>query len=280
MNLRRAMIMICAFCAAFCCVQNAIAEPHQQTLKHTRTISHAFAPGEKLTYAISWSKIVDAGIAVMEVQEGPIINGNPTYHFVVSTHSVGVVEQFYPVRHFVESFVDANEMYSISFSLKESLGLNKKKRRREMTFDHKNNSVQFRLNDDPREVFSVPEHVQDALSSLYYVRSKKDFNIDKPITVDVFDSGKTWSVEVYTLGKERIETPLGEFDTIKVRTYPKYEGVFMNKGEIFIWLTDDEKKIPVLMKSTITIGSIVSTLTHIETGKISHDVKERIQTAQ
>jgi hypothetical protein len=258
----------------------ALAEALQQPQKLIKTVHHAFAPGEKLTYAISWSKILDAGIAVMEVKNGPEIEGRQTYHFVVSTHTVGVVEQFYPVRHFVESFVDTSEMNSQSFNLKESLGLNKKKRRREMTFDHRNNSVRFRLNDDPLEIFSVPEHVQDALSSLYYVRSRNDFTIDKPITVNVFDSGKTWSVEIYTLGKERITTPLGEFDTIKVKTYPKYEGVFMNKGEIFIWLTDDERKIPLLMKSTITIGSIVSTLTKIEMGKKPHDVKERPQTTQ
>jgi hypothetical protein len=41
----------------------------------------------------------------------------------------------------------------------------------------------------------------------------------------------------------------------------------MNKGEIFIWLTDDNRKVPVLMKSTISIGSIVSTLTKIRPGR-------------
>jgi len=58
--------------------------------------------------------------------------------------------------------------------------------------------------------------------------------------------------------------PAGKFATIKVGTFPKYEGVFMNKGESFIWLTDDRRKIPVLVKSTI---SIVSTLTKMEPGK-------------
>ena len=31
----------------------------------------------------------------------------------------------------------------------------------------------------------------------------------------------------------------------------------MKKGEIHIWLTDDEKKIPVMIKSKVKIGSIV-----------------------
>ena len=42
----------------------------------------------------------------------------------------------------------------------------------------------------------------------------------------------------------------------------------MNKGEIFIWLTDDSRKIPVLMKSTISIGSIMTTLTDMKLGEV------------
>jgi hypothetical protein len=44
----------------------------------------------------------------------------------------------------------------------------------------------------------------------------------------------------------------------------------MNKGEIFIWLTDDSRKIPVLMKSTIAIGSIMTTLTDMKLGAVDH----------
>ena len=62
-------------------------------------------------------------------------------------------------------------------------------------------------------------------------------------------------------------TPAGEFATIKFSTFPKYEGAFMNKGEILVWLTDDSRRVPVLMKSTISTGSIVSTLTRREPGK-------------
>ena len=126
------------------------------------------------------------------------------------------------------------------------------------------------MNDDPPETFTIPDQTQDALSSLYYLRTLDDFTVNKTIIIQVHDGGKNWSVEVQTLGREKVTTPAGEFATIKVRTFPKYEGVFMNKGEIFIWLTDDSRKIPVLMKSTIAIGSIVSTLTKIEQGK---DVK-------
>jgi hypothetical protein len=127
-----------------------------------------------------------------------------------------------------------------------------------------NKTVIITMNENPPETLTIPDQTQDALSSPYYLRTRDDFIIGKAIIIQVHDSGKNWSVEVQTLGREKVTTPACEFATIKVRTLPKYEDVFMNKGKIFIWLTDDRRKVPVLMKSTI---SIVSTLTKMEPGK-------------
>jgi len=38
------------------------------------------------------------------------------------------------------------------------------------------------------------------------------------------------------------------------------EGIFKQEGRIWIWVTDDEKKMPVILKSKITIGDIVAQL--------------------
>ena len=240
----------------------------EQTAVSIRPRSEALRPGEKLTYDISWSNIVTAGTATMEVKEGTQSDGKQVLRFIVTTHSAGLVDKFYPVNDRLESVFDPGIMQSLTFSLNESHG--KKKRRRELVFDHVNKTVISTLNDDPPEVLTIPDQTQDALSSIYYLRTRDDFIVGRPIIIPVHDSGKNWSVEVQTLGREKVKTPAGEFATIKVRTFPKYEGVFMNKGEIFIWLTDDSRRVPVLMKSTISIGSIVSTLTRMEPGE---DVK-------
>ena len=226
-------------------------------------VNTAFSPGEKLTYDISWSNIIEAGIAVMEVKEGRTPEGKPAYIYVSTTRSVGIVERFFPVRDTVKSIVDAAGLYSDVFSLKESHG--KKKREREMVFDHDNGTVRVTVNGESKTYPARP-WVQDPLSSLYYIRARDDFIVGKSLRVDVHDNDKTWAVDIQVLGKERIKTPAGEFDTVLVKTYPKYEGVFMNKGEIYIWMTDDSRRMPVLMKSTITIGSIVATLTGYEEG--------------
>jgi hypothetical protein len=237
----------------------------EQAAAAIRPLIATLKPGETLTYDISWSEIVTAGTAVMEIKEGTLPDGKQILRFIVTTHSAGLVDKFYPVNDRLESVFDPGTMQSLKFSLNARHG--KKKRRRELVFDHVSKTVISTQNDDPPETIIIPDQVQDALSALYYLRTRDDFIVGKPIILQVHDSGKNWSAEVQTLGREKVKTPAGEFATIKVRTSPKYEGVFMNKGDIFIWLTDDRRKIPVLMKSTISIGSIVSTLAKIEPGK-------------
>jgi hypothetical protein len=41
----------------------------------------------------------------------------------------------------------------------------------------------------------------------------------------------------------------------------KSEGIFARTGDIVIWLTDDDRRIPVQMKSKVVVGSITATLT-------------------
>jgi hypothetical protein len=127
-----------------------------------------------------------------------------------------------------------------------------------------------KLNDDKPETLMVPENALDGLTLLYALRMRDDFTEGRTFTLPVYDSGKNWSVEIHTLGRERITTPAGEFSTIRIKTYPTYQGEFMNKGVVFIWLTDDARKIPVLAKSTLKVGSFVITLTAIKP-RVSND---------
>jgi hypothetical protein len=67
-------------------------------------------------------------------------------------------------------------------------------------------------------------------------------------------------VEVQVLKKERVSVPAGTFDTVVVKPILKSEGIFLRKGDVYIWLTDDDKKIPVKMKSKVKVGAINAVL--------------------
>ncbi|MBS1112456.1 MAG: hypothetical protein H6Q92_218, partial [Nitrospirae bacterium] len=107
--------------------------------------------------------------------------------------------------------------------------------------------------------FQVTPQVLDPLSGFYYLRLLK-LSVGQPVYITIFDSKKVWNVEVQVLKKEKITLPIGKINTVVVKPLMKSEGIFYGKGEIFIWLTDDEKHIPVKMQTKVAIGSITATL--------------------
>jgi hypothetical protein len=223
--------------------------------------TRAFLPGETLTYDVTWSNVVRAGTAVMEVKQETTPDHRELLRFIVTSHTIGMVGKLYPLGDTVQSVFDPQIMQSLSYSLRASRG--KRTRRRELVFDHAQKTVVSTVNDDPPETVAIPDRVQDSLSALYYLRTREELAGGKAITFEVCDRGKTWSVEVQVLGREKVKTRAGEFATIKVKAH---RGIFMSDGEIFIWLTDDSRKVPVLIKSTVSIGSLEFILTDMKPG--------------
>ncbi len=221
----------------------------------------AFKPGEKLTYDVSWSNIVTAGTAVMEVKPETTAEGRDVLRFIVSSRTVGLVAKFYTLGDTVQSVFDPQIMQSLSYSLNASHG--KRKKHLELVFNHAQRTVVSRLNEESPETLAIPDQVQDTLSALYYLRTREDLATGKTVTFEVFESGKSWRVEVHTLGREKVKTAAGEFNTIKVGAS---KGLFMNEGEVFIWLTDDSRKVPVLIQSTLSFGSLMFSLTDMKLG--------------
>ncbi len=220
----------------------------------------AFGPGESLTYDVSWSKIVTAGTAVMEVKQETTPDRKDLLRFIVTSRTVGLIGKLYPLGDTIWTVFDPQIMQSLSYNLTASRG--KRKRRVRLVFDHARKTAVSTTNDDPPETVAIPDQVQDTLSALYYVRTREDLDSGRPITFEVCDHGKTWPVAVQTVGKEKVQTRAGKFATLKVRAQ---KGLLMSEGEMFIWFTDDSRKVPVLIKSTVSIGSLVFTLTEMKT---------------
>ncbi len=215
----------------------------------------AFHPGERLTYDVSWSRVVKAGNATMEVKTEQLADGREVLRFVVHSRTEGVLGRIYPLGDTMESVFDPVVMQSLSYRLSAHHG--KRTRNVELSFDPLHRTVVTRLNSDPPRTDTVPEHVLDPLSALYVLRTRKEFTPDRPVSLEVFDGTRTTSIEVRTVGREKVKTPAGEFETIRIRAY---KGLFLSDGEVNIWVTDDERKVPVLIKSKIAIGSVVFSL--------------------
>lgn len=207
---------------------------------------------ERFEFDLKWNGI-RAGRAALE-----IIDEGDTARFVSTADSVNWVSIFYKVRDRIESTVGP-DMRPSRYHIKLHEGRNR--RNKEVLFDQKAGRADFinHLNGE-RKSYELPERAFDPLSAFFYLRTLK-LEVGKPLFIKVFDSKKLWDVEIKVLRKERIKTVLGAVDTIVVKPLMKSEGLFYKKGDVLIWITDDGRRIPVRMKSKISIGSVVSVLT-------------------
>ena len=71
-------------------------------------------------------------------------------------------------------------------------------------------------------------------------------------------------------GREKVKVPAGEFSCLIIEPVLKDEGLFQQKGRLRIWVTDDARKLPVLMKSEILVGSIDVRLRKIQSFAVTH----------
>lgn len=209
---------------------------------------------ERLLFELSWFKL-KVGTATMEASE-EYIEGKQGYHISAITASNSFVDTFFKVRDRVDSFIYADNLSSYRYKVHQEEG--SFRRDKEISFDYSKGIATY-VKDQKTSVHSIPSSVQDAFSALYYLRTKK-ITVGKTETINVFEDKKLWQVEVQVLGKEKIQTPAGVFDTIMVKPILKFEGIFQRKGDVYIWLTDDNRRMPVRMRSKIKIGSISADL--------------------
>ena len=118
---------------------------------------------------------------------------------------------------------------------------------------------------DGKRECDVEPHVQDILSSLYYVRTVP-LEVGKSVYVPNHDNGKNYPLEVRVERRERVTVDAGTFDCLVVEPVLMGEAVFKQNGRVKVWLTDDELRMPVLLKSKVFVGAIAGVLTHFELG--------------
>jgi hypothetical protein len=219
----------------------------------------AWGPGERLVFSVQYG-LVTAGEAVLEVDPAiKIRQDRPTYHIITSAASNSVFSTFFKVRDRVESFMDTLELHSVRFE--KHLREGEYKKDLLILFDQANRRA---LIDGKREC-TVEEHVQDILSSLYYVRTVP-LEVGKSVYVPNHDNGKNYPLEVRVEARERVTVDAGTFDCLILEPVLMGEAVFKQDGRVRVWVTDDVVRMPVLLKSKVFVGAIAGVLTHFELG--------------
>lgn len=233
-----------------------IKAPGRKTSNSANGAPLPFRVGEKLTYDIRWYGVT-AGLAELTVKAKTHYNGHEVYHLVSRATGAGVVGKLYTVDDRLEVFVDVQGLYPYYASLRQKEG--KRKKDKEVYFDQDRREVTYITNRGRPRTLSVPPEVKELLSSLYYFRTQ-GLKVGSTVPLNVFSLKRSYTVEVKVLRKETIETFSGPAETYVIQPHVSLNGQPQTREESLIWLTADERRLPVKIKTKVRLGYIEATL--------------------
>jgi hypothetical protein len=226
--------------------------PVPDKLRHLANI--AYSGGEYLKFDVHWS-FVTAGDAYLTVSD-TVYAGRPCHIITFRLESRSFFDLFYKVRDRYRTIVDAQGLFPWRFEQQIREGGYS----RDFTAEF-NQQENVAVTDAGR--YPIPPYVQDIMSAFYFARTVDytGFRPGQKIELQNFYKDSTYQLAVKYKGRQRIEVDAGTFDCIIIQPLVSEGGLFKGDGKIYLWITDDDRKLPVKVRTDIPIGTVESDLT-------------------
>lgn len=248
MNFRkqsRALVLLLALCPQL--------QPFQLPLNTVAAIA-PLPSAETLDFNVEW-RLITAGKAHLQFAT----NGGG---FSTSLHleSTGLISKFFKVDDDYSSHLDKS-LCANSSLLKTHEGSRQRETR--ITFDQESKKANYLERDTVKNSVLVsheidtPPCVCDVVGALYHMRTL-DLEPGQSGKIAVSDGKKSALARVEAQRRETVKTPAGVFKTVRYEAYLFNDIIYHRQGRVFIWLTDDSRRLPVQIqvRLQLTIGTI------------------------
>lgn len=223
---------------------------------------------EVLHFAIEW-RLIHAGDATLS-WSSVTQNGKRGWRSNLQLDSVGLVSKLYKVHDNYSS--NLSEGLCVYSSL---LDANEGSRHREtaVRFDAEKKKAFLRERDlnknkveDMHEI-DIPACTQDVIGGLYKLRGMR-LEPGHFVQIPISDGKKSVQARVEAMVREQVKTPAGTFKTVKYEAFLFNNVLYRRGGHLYIWLTDDERKVPVQIRIQLRfhIGTVTLQLEKEDTG--------------
>jgi len=222
-----------------------------------------FHTGEKLTFQARWSFII-VGEAVLEVMPAETINGARMRHFLMTVKTNKFADVFYKVRDRIDAYTDTGMTHAVLYKKRKQ---GKSKRDVLVSFDWEKKRAQYSNFGEKRTPISILSGSFDPLSVFYAFRLY-DLKENPEIQIPVTDGKKCVMGRAKVIRREKVTLACGTtYDTYLVEPELKHlRGVFEKSKDarLKVWVTADERRMPVKVKSKVIVGSFVAELVKAE----------------
>lgn len=275
----------------FAVVLSSVALAKDTPKEHTQPRTNAampFTPSEQLVYEGEFSKFLLRGIDIAELKftayrpntvassdgaAGLSAIASQPLLLTTDIESKGFFRKLFGInfRYHVESQVEPNNFYALRTDKVDEQG--KRVRTSEAVFDHGANKVEY-TERDPNNTGQPPRVItaalsgptQDIVSAIYFLRTQP-LTPGQTFNIAVSDSGRVFQVPARVFAEAKpIKSVLGKVPVVRVEAelFGPGRPIQDGKGKLSIWVTSDERHIPVKARLSHDIGQLDITLKSIQ----------------
>jgi len=207
-----------------------------------------FDINEKLEFSVNFNSI-NVGKAELNVNSLELINNKQTYLVSFLANTEGLADRLFKIRDSIELWIDEKEFYTHKVNKIINEGLYKKKTK--ITFNY-DDSIAV-INDN--EKIKLPFRSWDPFSMFYYLRTIQLMN-ENILAFDYFNGKKKINYKLIVSGKEEIKSKIGSFNCYIVKPFHQGKSLLKNEGDMKIWISDSEKRLPIKIQIKMKFGSM------------------------
>jgi hypothetical protein len=234
-------------------LNSAVAIPAYQP-KH-----FPFDGGEKEVYHASWNGMIS--VATAEIEAVPaVVDGKKVYQVRVEAKTSRGLDLIWRMRDTIQSTFDAKALAPSRFTFKQRE--NSRVIDTEARFDP--STKQWSVNRQqqgkrPRVYYFDSHNTLDPITAVYLARST-DFKVGDKLYFKVFGGRSQYLLELFVEKKESVSMKSGR-NVEAFRIIPRVQNITKNGyanrfNEAIIWISADERRVPIKMSSKIAFGTV------------------------
>ncbi|NOZ73764.1 MAG: DUF3108 domain-containing protein [FCB group bacterium] len=207
-----------------------------------------FRVGESLHY-IAQFNLIPAGKASLEVLEFDTVDTTPVYHVVFTARTGKIADRIYKIRDQIHTWINQRELYTHRQKKVIREGSYRLSTLTRVDYD---NSIAI----TGRDTFRISSPLRDFYSLFYYLRTIP-LEVDSILDFAAFDNNRETHFRLKIAGREEITVPAGTFSCLKIKPFRKERSLFKNQGDMEIWFSDDDRRLPVQIQIHLKYGSML-----------------------
>jgi hypothetical protein len=221
-----------------------------------KNAEEAFKVGEQLNYKMKYG-FFTAAEAHLRVEESDIkFDGKPAYHIIADGNTAGTFDVFYTVRNRYESYIDKTTLLPYMYTENRHEG--SWRHTDKVLFDHKDGKITAN-----KGVYQFKGKVFDFPSAYYFARclDVSKLKIGEKLQLRYFLEDSIQTLSITYVGKEKVKCALGTFNCLKFNPTIIPGRIFRKNSKLYLWITDDQNRIPVKAHVEVIVGSLTMELT-------------------